>query len=273
MPTIVAKDLVVPLLRREFDAVIELGRGLDEDAWDTPTCLPGWTVKDQLSHLVGTESMLDGQQAPEVDVSHLEHVRNDIGRFNELWVESLRSEPGTRVLDRFEQVTARRLRTLESMSQEDFDAPSFTPVGKDETYGRFMRIRLYDCYLHEHDMRDALGLADRQDPEQLALVVDEIAAGLGYVVARKARMPAGSGVRIRLTGAVERDLDCEVDARAELVDRLRQDPDVHLRLPVMLFLRLTGGRTDPGPHLGREVELGGDEQLARRLGENLAHTI
>ncbi len=273
MPTIVDKDVVVPLLRREFEAIAELCEGLSEGDWETPTCLPGWTVKDQLSHLIGTESMLEGEAAPEVDVSHLPHVKNDIGRFNELWVESLRPLTGAQVLERFRDVTARRLAALEAMGQEELDEPSFTPVGRDESYGRFMRIRHYDCFLHEHDMRDALGVGDRPDREQLELVLDEVAAGLGYVVGKKAAMPAGARVRIEVTGEAPRHLDFEVAERAALVDRLDAEPTVLLRLPALLFLRLTGGRTDPEPHIGEEIELGGDHDLAGRLARNLAYTI
>jgi uncharacterized protein (TIGR03083 family) len=273
MPTIVDKDVVVPLLRREFAAIAKLCEDLDEADWDTPTCLPGWSVKDQLSHIIGTEAMLDGEQAPDVDISHLTHIKNDIGRFNELWVESLRPLDGAEVLQRFREVTARRLAALEAMSQADLDAPSFTPVGRDETYGRFMRIRHYDCFLHEHDMRDAVGREDRADPEALALVLDEVAAGLGYVVGKKAAMPEGARVRIEVTGEADRQLDYEVGDRAELVDHHESDPTVVLRLPALLFLRLTGGRTDPEPHVGEDVELGGDQELARRLATNLAYTI
>ena len=207
MATIVDKDLVVGLLRREFDAIDALGDGLEEADWDTPTCLPGWSVKDQVSHLVGTESMLVGEQPPDVAVDHLDHVANDIGRVNEQWVASLRPRSGREVLERFREVTGRRLADLEAMTQADFDAPSFTPVGRDETYGRFMRIRLYDCFLHEHDVRDAIGVSDRPDPEQLEVVLDEVAAGLGYVVGRKAAMPQGARVRFLLTEPVERALD------------------------------------------------------------------
>lgn len=273
MPTSVDRDRVVPLLRREFEAVTALCEGLDEDAFDRPTCLPGWSVKDNLSHLVGTESMLDGVEAPEVDVSHLDHVANEIGAFNEMWVESLRGLSGAEVLDRFREVTARRLASLEAMTQQDLDAPSFTPVGRDETYGRFMRIRHYDCFLHEHDMRDALELPDREDPEQLELVLDEVAAGLGYSVGKKAAMPEGARVRIEVTGPVRRTLDYAVSRRAELVDRLDGEPTVRLGVGAMLLLRLTGGRVDPSAHIDTDVELGGDQALARRLASNLANTI
>lgn len=272
MPTIVDRTRTLQLLRREFEAIERLCRGLDRTGWETPTCLPGWSVKDNLSHIVGTELMLDGEPVPDVDVAHLEHVANDIGRFNELWVESMRPLPGDEVLSRFRDVTSRRLASLEQMSQEEFDAESFTPAGTD-TYGRFMRIRHFDCFLHEHDMRAALGEPDRPDAEQLALVLDEVSTGLGYVVGKKAALPPGSRVRIRTTGPLERDIDVEVAERAHLVDRLDGEPTVQLTLPAMLLLRLMGGREDAEGRLGSRVELGGDRESAGRLASNLAFTV
>ena len=273
MPTSVEIGPMVELLGAEWQAIDQTCAGLDEAQWKRPTCLPGWSVQDQLAHLVGIERMLLGEPAPEIDVSHLDHIRNDIGRMAEVWIEELRPLSGISVLERFRAVTDARLAALRSMSQEDFDAPSWTPVGKDETYGRFMRIRHYDCFLHEHDMRDALGVGDRPDREQLELVLDEVAAGLGYVVGKKAAMPAGARVRIEVTGEAPRHLDFEVAERAALVDRFDAEPTVLLRLPALLFLRLTGGRTDPEPHIGEEIELGGDHDLAGRLARNLAYTI
>lgn len=272
MPTIVDHAETVRLLRREFESVEQLCRDLDESDWARATCLPGWSVKDNLSHMVGTELMLDGEPAPDVDVAHLDHLRNDIATFNELWVESMRPQPGAEVLKRFREVTARRLTSLEAMTQEEFDAESFTPAGPD-SYGRFMRIRHFDCFLHEHDIREALGHDDRPDAEQLGLVLDEVSTGLGYVVGKKAGMPSGERVRIHVTGPVERDLDVEVAERASLVERHDDEPTVQLTLPAMLYVRLAGGRRSAEPHLGSEIELGGDEELARRLATSLAFTI
>ena len=78
MPTILPKDATVDLLRSTWAAIADLCEPLDEAAWKTATCLPGWTVQDQLSHLVGTEEMLLGRAAPEVEVPDLPHLRNDI---------------------------------------------------------------------------------------------------------------------------------------------------------------------------------------------------
>ena len=130
-------------------------RPLFEPDW---TRLPGWRVTDVVAHLVGTESSLAGDPTPEdgTDVTDLPHVRNGIAAFNEKWVHALREETPEAMLARFREVTARRTEQLRGMSQDDCDAPSWTPAG-DGTYGRFMQIRIYDCWLHELDIRDAVG--------------------------------------------------------------------------------------------------------------------
>jgi uncharacterized protein (TIGR03083 family) len=290
MPTLVNRDLLVRLLREQFDAVAAIGAELDDDAWASPTCLPGWTVKDNVSHMLGTEAMLLGERSPDVDVSHLDHLRNDIAKSNELWVESMRHRSGAEVLARFHDVTERRLAALDAMTQADFDAPSWTPAGPDETYGRFMRIRHYDCFLHEHDIRAALGRPDRAEPEHVRSAVSEPAGALGYIVGRRAKLPAGTTARIHVTGAVDATWLVEVAERAFVVDRLDGEPTVDIELPVMRFLRLTGGRAgkpadaEAGSRAGKpadaeagsragDVVLGGDIAMATRLVDNLAFTI
>ena len=52
MATIVDRDRTVRLLGEEFAALDELYSGLADEDWERPTCLPGWTVRDQLTHLL-----------------------------------------------------------------------------------------------------------------------------------------------------------------------------------------------------------------------------
>lgn len=273
MPTIVDRDRMVSLLSEEFAAISAMCGTFDEAAWATPTCLPGWTVKDQLSHLAGTERMLSGEPAPDVGLPDAPYLRNDLGRANELWVEANRPLPGEAVLASFESVVARRLAVLEAMTQADFDAPSWTPVGRDETYGRFMRVRHYDCFLHEHDIRQALGMAERDEPAHVASALQETVPALGYIVGRKAAIPPGASVRIEVTGAVPATYLVRVGERAELVERLEDGPTAGIRLPVMLFLRLTGGRVLASAQPEGEIVLEGDKELARQLADHLAYTI
>lgn len=273
MPTSLEKDGCVALLRGQFGALAAACSSLSDEQWNTPTCLPGWSVKDVLSHVIGTESMLAGLPAPAVDISHLHHMQNPVAEGNEVWVESMRPLPGAELLDRFEEITAQRLAALEAMTQADFDAPSWTPVGRDETYGRFMRIRHYDCFMHEHDIRYALDLPARPDPADIESALAEVATGLGYIVGRRASMPEGARVRIDLSGPVSRSYLVLVEGRATLVEAFDRPPTVGLELPVMLFLRLTGGRADARPDDSGAIRFTGDRQLGEQLVANLAFTI
>jgi uncharacterized protein (TIGR03083 family) len=177
------------------------------------------------------------------------------------------------MLERFRDVTSRRLSALADMTQADFDAPSWTPAGPNETYGRFMRIRHFDCYMHEHDMREALGRPDRDTPSHLSSALDEVATGLGFIVGKRSGLPPGASARIELSGSVDRVFLVSVGERAALVDDLSGDPTVTLAMPAMLFLRLTGGRRDAGPHINKDLSLDGDRELAVTLASNLAFTI
>ena len=273
MPTIVDRDATVTLLATTWEAIDALYAGLGDADWDLPTCLPGWTVRDQLSHMIGTEEMLTGADAPEADISHLTHLRNDIAKMNEVYVESRRGQPGAEVLAAFRAVTATRLAALGAMTQADFDAPSWTPAGPDETYGRFMRIRAYDCFQHEHDARAAVGAPDRDDPAAVRSALDETATALGFIAGRRARLPEGTTVQLDLTGAVPTTYRIAVTDRARVVDALDGEPSVRVAMPGMLFLRLTGGRLDAAPLIGTDIHLGGDEGLGRQLVTNLAFTI
>jgi len=231
MPTTVEIAPMVELLVQGWAAVDELCSGLDDAAYATPTCLPGWTVQD------------------------------------------MRSRSGPQVLERFREVTARRGAALAAMDQADFDAPSWTPVGADETYGRFMRIRHYDTFLHEHDVRAALELPDRPDAAALRSALAETSPALGYIVGRKAALPDGSRVRLALTGPVEVEYLVEVDGRAALVEQLSGPADVALTMPAMTFLRLTGGRVDGTERRSLDVDAEGDEALAQQLVTNMTYTI
>ena len=273
MATIVDHDAITALLAETWGAIAELYAGLDAAAYERPTCLPGWSVKDQLSHLTATELGLTGEPAPEVDVSHLTHLRNPIATLNEMWVESMRSLPGPEVLDRFRDVTDRRLEALAAMTQADFDAPSWTPAGPDETYGRFMRIRHYDSYVHEQDAREALRAPSATRPTRWPPASTRRRRRSGSSSGARRRSRRGSGCRSSSPGR----------CRGPIWWRSRTGPDRWTRSTARRrsasgsaarsFLRLTAGRRDAADHLGTDIVLLGDQDLARQLATNLAYTI
>jgi uncharacterized protein (TIGR03083 family) len=267
------KERIVGALDEVWTSIGELYAGLYEPQWQTPTDLPGWTVRDVLSHIIGTESMLLGREAPAVDISALTHVRNDMGRFNEAWVEYRRGTPTAELLDEYRTVIDARRAALAQTSQADFEAESWTPVGQ-ATYARFMQIRVFDCWMHEQDARAALRSPGGFDGAAVQFALDEIAGALGFVVGKRAAAPDGSSVRFVLTGPAARTIDVAVDGRARVVDALDSPPTVTLTTDTATFCRLAGGRGDPEQALASgRVELTGDAELADRLARNLAFVM
>jgi uncharacterized protein (TIGR03083 family) len=268
------KSQVLSGLFGTWESLDRLLSGLSEQQWQTPTPLPGWCVRNVVAHIIGTESVLQGLNAPDadIDVSTLDHVRNDVGVANERWVRHLSTESGAELLERFRSITADRRKRLTDMSVDDWNAPTLTPVGP-ESYGRFMRVRLFDCWMHEQDIRDGVGRpssdAELSGPAP-RLALDEIAATMGYVVGKLGKAPDGSRVAVELTGPLSRTIRVAVDGRAGVVDDFGGlDPTSTIRLDGLQFTRLAGGRTDDAAG----VELGGDTEVGARIVERLNFVV
>lgn len=271
--TDVDRAQTVAALDEEWDALFALGDELAADEWDLPTACPGWSVRDNMSHCLGTEAMLLGRPNPAVEVpDDVPHVRNDIGRVNEVWVESYRGRPGTEVLDDFRAVVAERRTALAGMDQADFDVESWTPAGPD-TYGRFMRIRVMDQWMHEQDIRGAVGRPGHLEGLAPEASLDEMVASLGYVVGKRAGAPSGSSVRFELTGPLARRVDIDVTDRARVVGALDGEPTVTITVAGDRFTRLTGGRVHDEADRASGVRIDGDAALGAQVLANLAFMI
>ncbi|GAB09007.1 hypothetical protein GOARA_026_00370 [Gordonia araii NBRC 100433] len=261
---------VVTALGQEWAALRDLFAGLSDEQLAAPSVLPGWTNADILAHVIGTESLLAGRPVPEREVSGRAHVRNPIGELNEKWIEEFRGRPAGEVLEAFDSITAERASALAAMSDEEMAAETLTPAGPD-SYARFMRIRVFDCWIHELDVRDGLALGSPTTAGPAAVAVEEAAASLPYVLAKRAGVPRGSTVVLRLTGLVDRSLAVDVADRATLVAAEEvAEPDVVLTVDTCEFFRLIGGRRDANPST---VGITGDQALGERIAANLAYTI
>ena len=256
----------------EIDTVLA---GLADEQWRAQTSLPGWTVHDVTAHLIGTESMLQGVATPDadIDVSTLKHVRNDVGVMNERWVRKLRGISATDLLDRFRATTTKRREALTAMSDADWNQITATPAGPD-TYGRFMRVRDFDCWMHLHDIREALDRpAENPAGPSSRLALDEMAASMGFVVGKLGGAPDGSRVAIQLTGPLARTINVAVAGRGQVVEDFGgQDPTATIELDGLLFTRLAGGRTTPARHAAA-IEYGGDRAVGERVVDHLNYVI
>jgi uncharacterized protein (TIGR03083 family) len=253
-----------------LDALLD---SLDDDDWAAPTDCPGWTVQDTVSHIIGTERGLAGHPAPDVTVPASPHLRNDIGRMNEAWVIERRDRSPGEVLEEFRAVVRERQAQLARMDQTDMDAESWTPAGT-ATFGRFMQIRVFDQWIHEQDIREAVGRSGGLEGPAVLRTLAEVCNGIGYVVGKKAGAPEGSSVRFDLTGPQPATIEVVVDGRARVADDLAGEPTVTIRTDLATFIRLIAGRR-PGPEAVAAglVSVTGDADLGARVVEQLGYTI
>lgn len=281
------KARIIDLLRREWQAIAELCELLTEEQWHAMTQCTGWTVKDNISHIIGTERMLAGDPLPDVDIGKPDYVKNEIGAANEKWVAQRRGRPPEEVLAEFDEICERRLAMLEAMTQEEFEAPSWTPAGED-TYARFMRIRLFDCWTHEQDIRQAAGLPGHSSGDIVDEVYAEVCRSMGYVVGKLGGAPADSRVEFQLaqspeaaeTGPEAQPLILRVECPSD-GGRFVAGDDFYsggateiITMDLMLFFRLTAGRESSAQALadGR-VQLEGNLENAEQITKNLAYVF
>ena len=261
----------VASLDQTWRTIAELCVGLDEAGFLTPTDLPGWTVKDVLSHILGTERSLRGEMPPDIEARG-EHVRNDLGAFNERWVDSLRSSTGAEVLAQFREVTAAQAADRYRLTAEELAAPGPTVFGE-MALEQWLNVRLFDSFSHEQDIRRALGRPGNMDGEAARRAVLRGVSVLPRAVGKAAReMPDGVRVETVVDGVVGgRWVVVVTGGRGALEDApLDGGFDAGLRADADSFLRLVWGRVTPeaAEHDGGLV-LSGDAGLARRVAAGL----
>ncbi|WP_278314634.1 maleylpyruvate isomerase family mycothiol-dependent enzyme [Lolliginicoccus levis] len=273
MPSTPAQDEIVPALIEQWEVLDALLHEIPDTRWAEESILPGWRLQDIVSHIIGTESMLLGEQppAPASDPRERAHVHNDIAAINEQWIDHLRGESPDRIRELFRTITSRRAAALRELSAEQWEQLSFGPTGP-TTYGGFMRVRLFDCWMHELDLRDSAGLSGDEGGPRAAISLDVISAGLPYAVGRKARAPRGSTITFTTTGPIERAIHIEVGEKARLVPAHEASPTVAISLGSGLLARLAAGRVRAADHR-ESISIEGDGQLATMILENLAFVM
>ncbi len=267
-------DPVVDKMAMVWGSIDGLCSGLSESDWDRDTECPGWTVKDQLSHLVGPETGLLGRPQAEHSVPPRPYVRNPIGANNEVAVDYRRSRSGSEVLAEFREVSAARMEALRAMGEEQLAADSWTPIGPG-TYRDLLEIRVFDAWVHEQDIRRAVGRPGDLEGPVAEHSLRRCFQAMPFVVGKNAMAADGVTVVIEVTGPTSASLTIGVeDGRAKVLGRKVEDPSVGLHMGFEAFTRLCCGRWDPSATLARgDVEIRGDQGLGRRIVERMAFMI
>lgn len=271
---------MVDALAEVWASVAEACAGLDESRWNLGTDCPGWSVRDQVAHLIAFERVLGGEAMPEVDADAEQppHVRNAVGAANEAMIAGRRAVPGAAVLAEFEQTTAARLAALRALPPDSFDRVGWSPVGE-APYRELLRTRVFDSWVHEQDIRRALGRPGGRGGAGEEETLRRVASALPYVVGKKVAPPEGTVVVWDVTGPLRQvhvvavrggrgvaAAPAEPGALGGAAPGQVPTARVTLSMAADVFWRLGCGRTDAAAVLaGGEVAIGGDEALGRRV--------
>ena len=257
---------LVDNMERVWRSIEDLCRNLTDEDWKTPTDCPGWSVQDQLSHLAGSESAMLGRPAPEHTPKDTSYVKNEIGRHNEVLVDYRRPSPGQKILAEFKEVTGERLRLLRAMNESAFDAPVQTPIGPG-TVRDYLAIRIFDAWVHEQDMRRALGRPGDLEGPVAQHSVGRMAGAMPYIVAKKAQASHGTTVVFNLTGAAGRTVAVGVEgARGVEIPEHPASPTASLTMDVETFACLGCGRWEPATVLeSGKITITGDLVLGEKI--------
>ena len=244
-------------------SIDRLCSGLTVGQWDLPTGCPGWTVKDQLSHLVDYEARALGRPASGPEPGPLPHVKNEMGRVNEVGVNARRAMSGAAVLAEFRQVTAERLAQLRRLTPGDLAAQTATPAGPG-TVADLLTLRVMDSWSHEQDIRRAVGSPGHTEGPAVEEAVAYFSRFLPYLVGKRAAAPDGAKVVFRI--GARPPAAVEVAGGRGRLAADPGDPAVDLTIPVTTFAALVGGRADvPG-----DTIISGDQRLGQRVLESMA---
>jgi uncharacterized protein (TIGR03083 family) len=255
-------------LEETWHAASAVCADITEAQWTSPTDLPGWSVKDNISHLIGIERMLQGLPRTEHRSPTFDYVKNPIGESNENEVDSRRSVPGAEVLTEWNDLVALRLATLRGADAAYFSTETMTPMGPG-TIADFLHIRVLDSWAHEQDIRRALDRPGGFDGNSAAHTIDRLIRTLPIVIGKRAGAVEGSAVTIDVTGAVSRHLTYEVaNGRAALVATPTHPPVAVVRLDCEAFAVLALGRRT-ARDLTTRIELEGDVELGHRVVNQL----
>ena len=250
-----------------------LAGDLDDQQWRLPTDCAGWSVGDVVAHAAALESELAGDEPLRVRIDkQATHITGPAGVYTERGVVGRRGRGRQEVVAEFDYAVERRTALLAAEPLDNpAGTPPVTPGGIGWSWGELLRNRPVDIWVHEQDVRRAIGRAGHLDSPAARHTQETFAAGLPYVVAKRAGAAPGSAVVVDVTGPVTGVYAVEVrgDGRGVPSAEPPGEPTVRLSLDTESFTVLCAGRRSAKTLPIRVV---GDEELAGRVLASLTLT-
>ena len=256
-----------------IEAISELVAPLAEGEWNRRTECPAWSVRDIVSHVIGAECELLGDPRPIHSLPRdLFHVTDEFSRYLEVPVDVRRCHTAPEMTAELEYTIIRRSRQLRNENRSP-DSPVRGIMGREITLEQLLRMRAFDVWVHEQDLRRALDRPANLDSPGAVVTRDFLLPALPKVVAKEAGAPPGCAVVFDVHGPLEFMRTVRVDAsgRGTIDASVSLGPAATLVMDWETFVRLACGRVRPDA-VGDRVKIDGDPDLAQRILENLAVT-
>lgn len=261
----------VDALEQTLRSTLRLAESMQEGHWRRTTDCPGWSVADQVAHLVALERQLAGDAPPPPLAAYPEHVRGQHARAMENGVAARRGRSGAQLTDELRETLDRRFAGLRA-EPLDPSAPAVGVAGQQMTLEQLLKMRVFDCWAHEQDIRRATGRPGNLDGPAAEVVRDQILGALPFLFAKRVGATAGQSVRVEVEGELAATVTVGIgaDGRAALRPaEATEPPTATVRMGWETLARLACGRVGADE---AEVEVTGDVTLARRVLANLTLT-
>jgi len=258
--------------KRAADDVVLLLSGLSEEEWSRPTDLPGWDVRAVAAHLAHLESELAGVEQERVEVPELEHITAPSATYTEAGRIARESLSNPEIVEELVAAVDSRSAQLRGDPPTDGSALApITPAGLSWDWETLLRNRVVDVWMHEQDIRRAVGRPGGMTSPAAAHTVLVLSTGFPFVVGKRVAPPVGTTVVLDVTGVHPVHLLVEVNEQGRAVPSTDapQDPTVVLQMNIESLVILCGGRR-PADQV--HVTVTGDQELGRRILRSMAVT-
>jgi uncharacterized protein (TIGR03083 family) len=244
--------------------VLDLLPTLSDDDWARPTDCPGWSVHDVVAHLAHLESVLAGLEEDD-------WPRGDAvppSSYTQAGVDARRDHSPAELADELERAVGIRSDALTELPDPDGKPPK-TPGDAPWSWQTLLSNRSIDCWVHEQDVRRAVGRPGSLDSGGAQVTTRSFAAGMPFVLGKRVKPPAGTSVVWTLTGGVPLEVGAVMGDDGRASGDVAAHPTTRLVLTSEAFTVLGAGRRGPE---AVDVRIEGDEELGREVLRGMALT-
>ena len=240
------------------EAIIALAAELDDADWARQTDCTEWTVKDVLAHVAHLETELCHTEQNTYDGGGGTDVASS---YTAIGVAARRDRTPAELVAELASAVELRASRLADLPDDPAAPAPVTPGGVAWSWDTLLRNRSVDVWVHEQDIRRAIGRPGGLDSTGAHVAVMTFSFAMPYVLGKKVKPPALSTVRWNVTGETPLELVVRVgeDGRASAIETL-DEPSVTLTMSTEAFTVLTAGRRTPDQ---LDITIEGDEELAR----------